>query len=133
MVDVQNGTVQHRISAEGADPLLLAGVNDNHLLELSRVCGCRVILRDDQMVLSGALPDVERIVPVAQIAQGNRERDCFVRIDEFVPGRNIAVPGLFQQFTAHGLFVADEQVERQRSYPEPKQAHRQVSSRGTQQ
>jgi phosphate starvation-inducible PhoH-like protein len=66
MVDVQNGTVQHRISAEGADPLLLAGVNDNHLLELSRVCGCRVILRDDQMVLSGALPDVERIVPVAQ-------------------------------------------------------------------
>jgi phosphate starvation-inducible PhoH-like protein len=58
--------VQHRLSAEGADPLLLAGVNDNHLLELSRVCGCRVVLRDDHLLLSGALPDVERIVPVAQ-------------------------------------------------------------------
>jgi phosphate starvation-inducible PhoH-like protein len=66
MADGQNGTVQHRLSAEGADPLLLAGVNDNHLLELSRVCGCRVVLRDDHLLLSGALPDVERIVPVAQ-------------------------------------------------------------------
>jgi phosphate starvation-inducible PhoH-like protein len=66
MVDVQNGTVQHRLSAEGADPLLLAGVNDTHLLELSRVCGCRVVLRDDHILLSGTLPEVERIAPVAQ-------------------------------------------------------------------
>jgi phosphate starvation-inducible PhoH-like protein len=66
MVDVQNGTVQHKLSAEGADPLILAGVNDSHLTELSRVCGCRVVLRDDHLLLSGALPDVERIVPVAQ-------------------------------------------------------------------
>ncbi len=66
MPEVQNGTVQHRLNVEGADPLLLAGVNDGHLLELARVSGCRVVLRDDLLLLSGALEDVERVVPVAQ-------------------------------------------------------------------
>jgi phosphate starvation-inducible PhoH-like protein len=66
MANGQNGTVQHRLSAEGADPLLLAGVNDSHLQQLARVCGCRVVLRDDHLLLSGALEDVERVVPVAQ-------------------------------------------------------------------
>ncbi|MBA4156770.1 MAG: PhoH family protein [Gemmatimonadetes bacterium] len=63
----QNGNaVQHRLSAEGADHLLLAGVNDAHLLELSRVCGCRVVLRDDHLLLSGSMEGVEKLVPVAQ-------------------------------------------------------------------
>jgi phosphate starvation-inducible protein PhoH and related proteins len=66
VADGQVGTVQHRLSAEGADPLLLAGVNDSHLLELSRVGGSRVVLRDDHVLLSGAIEDVERSVPVAQ-------------------------------------------------------------------
>ena len=66
MADGQEGTVQHRLSAEGADPLLLAGVNDSHLLELSRVGGSRVVMRDDHLLLSGPLEDVERSVPVAQ-------------------------------------------------------------------
>jgi phosphate starvation-inducible PhoH-like protein len=66
VAEVQNETVQHRISAEGADPLLLAGVNDAHLLELARVSNCRVVLRDDHLLLSGALEDVERIAAVAQ-------------------------------------------------------------------
>ncbi|HET7321904.1 MAG TPA: PhoH family protein, partial [Longimicrobiaceae bacterium] len=66
MAETMNDTVQHRISAEGADPLLLSGVNDANLLELSHVCGCRVVLRGDELLLSGALEDVERAVPVAQ-------------------------------------------------------------------
>ncbi|MQA90776.1 MAG: AAA family ATPase [Gemmatimonas sp.] len=66
MPEVKSGTIQHRISAEGADPLLLAGVNDANLLELARVCGCRVVLRDDQLLLSGGLDEIERVVPVAQ-------------------------------------------------------------------
>jgi phosphate starvation-inducible protein PhoH and related proteins len=60
------GTVQHRLSTEGVDQLLLAGVNDSHLLELARVCGCRVVMRDDHLLVSGPLAEVERIVPVAQ-------------------------------------------------------------------
>ena len=34
--------IQQRISAEGADPLLFAGVNDSNLVELQRVLGIRV-------------------------------------------------------------------------------------------
>ncbi|HYJ79845.1 MAG TPA: PhoH family protein [Longimicrobiaceae bacterium] len=58
--------VQHRIPAEGADPLALAGVNDANLAELGRRSGLRVMLRDDHVVLSGPLEGVERAVPVAQ-------------------------------------------------------------------
>jgi len=64
--DSSTRTVQHRIPAEGADQLALAGVNDAHLQELARVCGCRVVLRDDHLILSGTLKDVERCIPVAQ-------------------------------------------------------------------
>ncbi len=58
--------VQHRLDAEGADQLILAGVNDANLKELARLSGCRVVLRDDQLVLSGPLPDVERCLPIAR-------------------------------------------------------------------
>ena len=58
--------VQHRLPAEGADQLILAGVNDANLQELARLCSCRVVLRDDHLVLSGSLAEVERCVPVAQ-------------------------------------------------------------------
>ena len=58
--------VQHRLPAEGADQLILAGVNDANIQELARLCGCRVVLRDDHVVLSGTLAEVERCVPVAQ-------------------------------------------------------------------
>lgn len=61
-----NDIVQHRLPAEGADQLILAGVNDANLQELARICGCRVVLRDDNVVLSGPLSDVERCVPLAQ-------------------------------------------------------------------
>jgi phosphate starvation-inducible PhoH-like protein len=58
--------VQHRIPAEGADPLALSGVNDANLNELARRSGLRVFLRDDHVLLSGPLEGVERAVPVAQ-------------------------------------------------------------------
>ena len=52
--------VTHRVSAEGADPLALAGVNDAHLVELARATGARIALRGDQVVLAGDLDGVER-------------------------------------------------------------------------
>ncbi|MGH7457532.1 MAG: PhoH family protein [Longimicrobiaceae bacterium] len=58
--------LQERLSTEGADPLLLAGVNDAHLQELARLCGCRVVLRQDQLLVSGDSAKVERILPVAR-------------------------------------------------------------------
>ena len=58
--------VEHRLDAEGADHLLLAGVNDVNIQELTRIFGIRVVLRGDQVVLSGDLDSVERSVPVIQ-------------------------------------------------------------------
>ncbi|MBW3551878.1 MAG: PhoH family protein [Gemmatimonadetes bacterium] len=66
MPETENTIVQHRLPSEGADYLLLAGVNDQNLQELARQTGCRVILRGDYLILSGELGDVERAIPVAQ-------------------------------------------------------------------
>ena len=58
--------VEHRLDAEGADHLLLAGVNDVNIQELTRIFAIRMVLRGDQVVLSGDLDSVERSVPVIQ-------------------------------------------------------------------
>jgi phosphate starvation-inducible protein PhoH and related proteins len=63
---VDSTTVEHRLDAEGADFLLLAGVNDSHLQELARLSSCRVILRGDDLILSGDVNDVERVLPAAE-------------------------------------------------------------------
>jgi phosphate starvation-inducible protein PhoH and related proteins len=66
VAEVNGVAVQHRLSTEGADHLLLAGVNDSNLLELGRLGGCRVVLRDNHLLLSGGVDQIERTVPVAQ-------------------------------------------------------------------
>jgi len=62
---VSDGTVTHKLSAEGADMLTLAGVNDANLIELARLLSVKVSLRGDQLTLSGAPEHVERATPVA--------------------------------------------------------------------
>ncbi|MGE5926706.1 MAG: PhoH family protein [Gemmatimonadota bacterium] len=56
----------HRLSTEGADPLLLAGVNDANMLELERLLGLRVSFRGDALALTGSADQLERGVPVVQ-------------------------------------------------------------------
>jgi phosphate starvation-inducible PhoH-like protein len=65
---VANGEtmVEHRLDTEGADPLMLAGVNDRNMNEVSRLFSVTVVLRGNQLILSGELPAVERAVPVVQ-------------------------------------------------------------------
>ncbi len=58
--------VQERLDAVGADQLLLAGVNDAYLAELARLSDSRVILRGDELILSGTPESVERAAPVAR-------------------------------------------------------------------
>ncbi len=58
--------IQHRLSTEGADPLLLAGVNDANLTELQRATGVRATLRGDTLTLGGSMDQVERATPVVQ-------------------------------------------------------------------
>jgi len=58
-------TVTHRISAEGADPLALAGVNDGNLVALEEGTGTRVTLRGEHLTLTGELDAVERATRIA--------------------------------------------------------------------
>ena len=61
-----NGTRTARLSAEGADMLTLAGVNDANLLELSRLCGVRVTLRGDTLSISGPRELVDRAAEIGE-------------------------------------------------------------------
>jgi phosphate starvation-inducible protein PhoH and related proteins len=56
----------HRLSTEGADPLLLTGVNDATLAELQKQLDVRVSYRGDALALSGTAEQVERATPVVQ-------------------------------------------------------------------
>jgi len=58
--------VTHRLSTEGADPLLFAGVNDANLQELQRRLGVRVSFRGDALALTGTTEQVDRATAVVQ-------------------------------------------------------------------
>lgn len=57
---------RHQVSAEGADPLLLAGINDANFVELQRALGVRVSQRGDALTLVGSVEQIERATPVVQ-------------------------------------------------------------------
>ena len=66
MTPEQNTVVEHRLDAEGVDPLLFTGVNDANLQEVSKLFGIRLVLRGDHVILSGELTAVEQAAPVVQ-------------------------------------------------------------------
>jgi phosphate starvation-inducible protein PhoH and related proteins len=104
-----NGTRTARLSAEGADMLTLAGVNDANLLELSRLCGVRVTLRGDTLSISGPRDLVDRAVEIGErMIDAARQRmtltpDDVLRLTDEEPsgdggarvsGARIALPGV---------------------------------------
>jgi len=64
--------VEHRLDTEGADPLMLAGVNDRNMHEVSRLFSVRVVLRGNHLVLTGELPGLA--APAGPLALGTRQR-----------------------------------------------------------
>ncbi|MGD8727176.1 MAG: PhoH family protein [Gemmatimonadales bacterium] len=82
--------VTHRISAEGADPLALAGVNDANLSLLEESTGVQVAMRGDQLTLAGAVEAVERVSRVV------RAMIEVVRLGESLDGEDI------RRFLANG-------------------------------
>jgi phosphate starvation-inducible protein PhoH and related proteins len=54
------------VSAEGADPLLLAGVNDANFAEVQRALGVRVSQRGDTVTLAGTRDQLAKATPVVQ-------------------------------------------------------------------
>ncbi|MDZ4675501.1 MAG: PhoH family protein [Gemmatimonadota bacterium] len=61
-----NDEANNKLSIEGADPLLVAGVNDANITELQRVLGIRASLRGDALTLHGTIEQLERATPVVQ-------------------------------------------------------------------
>jgi phosphate starvation-inducible PhoH-like protein len=63
---VSDDSITQRLNAEGADLLVLTGVNDANLIELARQTGARIALRGDVLSVAGAPDAVERATTIAQ-------------------------------------------------------------------
>ena len=78
----RSGTVEHRLDAEGVDPLLLTGANDVNLREVAGLYDIRLVLRGDHVILSGELSAVEKAAPLVQhLIELSRLRAPFDRSD----------------------------------------------------
>ena len=98
--------ITQRLSVEGADPLLLAGVNDANLNELARLTSARVSLRGDVLTLAGTPEVVERAAALAQRMIDSAKQRTMLEADDILrlsldgPGDNggsdvrIALPGV---------------------------------------
>jgi len=104
-----------QLTTEGADPLLLTGVNDATLLEVQRTLGVRATLRGDTLTLTGSPDLVRRAVPVleglierARLGEPVQPEDVvqFTRGGDMPPaepddpGSRIAFPGLKRPIVA---------------------------------
>ena len=62
----QSTVVEHRLDAEGVDPLLLTGANDANMREVASLYDIRLVLRGNHLILSGELATVEKAAPLVQ-------------------------------------------------------------------
>jgi phosphate starvation-inducible PhoH-like protein len=78
----ESTVVEHRLDAEGVDPLLLTGANDANLREVTSLYDVRLVLRGDHVILSGELSAVEGAAPLVQhLIELSRLRTPFDRND----------------------------------------------------
>jgi phosphate starvation-inducible PhoH-like protein len=86
--------VEHRLDAEGVDPLLLMGANDANVREVAALCDIRLVLRGDHLILSGELVAVEKAAPLVQhLIELSRLRTPFDRNDIARFAEGLAVHG----------------------------------------
>lgn len=77
-------TITQRLSVEGADPLLLAGVNDANLNELARLTSARVSLRGDVLTIAGTSDVVQRAVGIAQRMIDSAKQRTMLEADDIL-------------------------------------------------
>jgi len=92
--------VTHRLSTEGADPLLFAGVNDANLQELQRTLGVRVSFRGDALALTGSTEQVDRatavvlgLLDLARMGESVSTEDVYRLAAEGPPADGVVAPG----------------------------------------
>ena len=66
MTSVIGDSAQHKLDAEGIDPLLFTGVNDSNLHRISSLYKVQLALRGDHLVISGKLSAVEDAIPLLE-------------------------------------------------------------------
>ena len=99
----QSTTVEHRLDAEGVDPLLLTGPNDVNMREVASLYDVRLVLRGDHLILSGELATVEKAVPLVQhLIELSRLRTPFDRND---------IARFAEGLAAHGPLVASRDTD----------------------
>jgi phosphate starvation-inducible PhoH-like protein len=81
---VSPDTTTRRLSVEGADPLLLAGVNDANLNELARLTSARVSLRGDVLTVAGTADVVERAAAIAQRMIDSAKQRTLLEADDIL-------------------------------------------------
>jgi phosphate starvation-inducible PhoH-like protein len=81
---VSADTTTQRLSVEGADPLLLAGVNDANLNELARLTSARVSLRGDVLTIAGTSDVVQRAVSIAQRMIDSAKQRTMLEADDIL-------------------------------------------------
>jgi phosphate starvation-inducible PhoH-like protein len=81
---VSPDTITQRLSVEGADPLLLAGVNDANLNELARLTSARVSLRGDVLTIAGTSDVVQRAVGIAQRMIDSAKQRTMLEADDIL-------------------------------------------------
>ena len=90
----QSTMVEHRLDAEGVDPLLLTGANDANMREVAALYDIRLVLRGDHLILSGELATVEKAAPLVQhLIELSRLRTPFDRNDIARFAEGLAVHG----------------------------------------
>jgi len=102
--------IQHRLSAEGADPLLLAGVNDANFVELQRALNVRVSQRGDMVTMVGDADQVARAVPVlhgmidlARAGQSLAPEDVYRHATEGFTSQDLGAPGDVRKIVLPGM------------------------------
>ena len=90
----QSTMVEHRLDAEGVDPLLLTGANDVNMREVASLYDIRLVLRGNHLILSGELATVEKAAPLVQhLIELSRLRTPFDRNDIARFAEGLAVHG----------------------------------------
>ncbi len=102
----QSTMVEHRLDAEGVDPLLLTGANDANMREVAALYDIRLVLRGDHLILSGELAAVEKAAPLVQhLIELSRLRAPFDRNDIARFAEGLAAHG------PHGIVPPDTDVQ----------------------
>ena len=105
----QSTMVEHRLDAEGVDPLLLTGANDANMREVASLYDIRLVLRGDHLILSGELMAVEKAAPLVQhLIEMSRLRAPFDRND---------IARLAEGLAAHGPLVVSSETDVQVALP----------------